>query len=130
MLILLGIGSLGLLSAAAVALAQQPGGGFPPSAPVPGGKKSGMIYTNKRAFKLPVNLPLEQRAQLRSLCLYVKTRDTEWQKHLSMSPMETEFIYRAAQDGEYWFIVGTEDRNGQTRPAPHEVKMRRRGSRS
>jgi hypothetical protein len=76
------------------------------------------IYTNKAAFKLPLQIAEPMRGQLREVLLYMKDgADGPWTLKESVSPSQKEFICRVAHDGEYSFAVGTLDKNGQRIPA-------------
>jgi len=76
------------------------------------------IYTNKAAFKLPLQIAEPMRGQLREVLLYMKDgADGAWTLKESVSPSQKEFICRVAHDGEYSFAVGTVDKHGQRVPA-------------
>jgi hypothetical protein len=68
--------------------------------------------------KLPVEIEEAQRAQLKSLVLYMKeSTQGSWIKVDQGLPHLTEFIFRAPHEGEYWFRVVAIDNQGRTQPA-------------
>src|SRR5262249_52282707 len=76
------------------------------------------VFTNRTAFKLPLQVDDRERNRLQSIQLYVKTNPAEpWALKDTISPVQREFIYRAAQDGEYWFTLVTVDKAGRANPA-------------
>jgi hypothetical protein len=76
------------------------------------------VYTNKTAFKLPLQVDERERGWLQTIQLYVKTNPAEpWALRDSISPSQREFVYRVPQDGEYWFTLVTVDKNGKPSPA-------------
>jgi hypothetical protein len=105
-------------AAASTATAQQFGkepGPFP-------AKNVVTKFTNKKNFKLPVaNLTPAERSKLKALCLYCRTPNTNWVRCATIDPMNEYFVYKAEQDGEYWFIVASEDRSGRVYPSLEEM---------
>jgi hypothetical protein len=75
------------------------------------------IYTNKPAFKLPLRVDDKDRERLQEVQLYVREGPGgTWEKKDSVSPTQKEFVFRPAQDGEYWFTVVTLDKSGKQNP--------------
>jgi hypothetical protein len=75
------------------------------------------IYTNKPAFKLPLRVDEKDRLRLQEVQLYVREGPSGvWEKKDSVSPAQKEFVFRPAQDGEYWFTVVTVDKSGKQNP--------------
>ena len=76
------------------------------------------IYTNRTSFKLPVRLEEKDRPRIQAVELHVRNGVTgAWTLQSSVPPTQNEFIYRATQDGEYWFTVVTVDKYGNRNPA-------------
>lgn len=113
---------------AARAVPQLPAGpiGLPPPAPPDG---AGVVWKkatgddlprahtiNSRRFDLPVRMTPECQRELREVRLYVKTPKTEWRLQESVSPYAEKFACRVPEDGEYWYLLVTVDRRGQTDP--------------
>ena len=75
------------------------------------------IYTNKPAFKLPLRVDDKDRERLQEVQLYVREGSGgTWEKKDSVAPTQKEFVFRPAQDGEYWFTVVTVDKSGKQNP--------------
>jgi hypothetical protein len=95
-------------SVTAWAIAQAP-------APAPGPKR---VYTNRMAFKLPLKVDEKDRPRLKEVQLCVRKGGTgEWVVAQTAPPTQNEFIYRAPEEGEYWFTVVTVDQAGRKNPA-------------
>lgn len=77
-----------------------------------------------RAFKIPIRLDPKKAGEVKSLTLLVSSdKGKTWEQAARKAPNEREFIYRAPNDGPYWFIVQQEDRAGRTNPSnPERVK--------
>jgi hypothetical protein len=89
---------------------------LPPVAPV-----------NLRGFTLPVRLKPEMRTGVAHLLLYVSPdQGRTWQLRGKMEPEQEGFKFQADGDGEFWFIVATENAAGEQNPpnvyrvAPHQ----------
>jgi hypothetical protein len=101
-----------LAMASAMAIGGTVGYGQAPSAPAP--RK---IYTNRTAFKLPLQVEERERDRLQEVQLYVKNGPGgAWALKESVAPSQKEFIFRAPQEGEYWFTVATMDKSGKMNP--------------
>src|SRR5262249_4534122 len=75
------------------------------------------IYTNRTAFKLPLRVEEKDRPRLQEVQLYVRSGPQgTWEMKDRADPNKTEFIYRVAQEGEYWFAVVTIDKAGVKNP--------------
>jgi hypothetical protein len=75
------------------------------------------VYTNRKAFKLPIQVDDRERSRLQKIQLYVKTHPAQpWALHDTIDPNQREFVYHTTQDGEYWFTLVTMDRAGRTSP--------------
>jgi hypothetical protein len=75
------------------------------------------IYTNRSAFKLPLQVEEGERGRLQEVQLYVKNGPgAPWTLKESVAPTTKEFVFRAPQDGEYWFTVTTVDKAGKMNP--------------
>jgi hypothetical protein len=76
------------------------------------------VYTNRAAFKLPLRIEEQERLRLKEVRLYVKTGSQgSWTLKETVAPSQTEFIFRAPQEGEYAFCVVTVDKSGKCSPA-------------
>jgi len=86
---------------------------------VPGQRpQTAKTYMNKMVFHLPVLIDNQARASLRELRLYAKEApDQPWVLKEKAPPSQRLFTYRAAQDGEYWFMVVSVDHHGRAIPA-------------
>jgi hypothetical protein len=102
----------GLTLGSLAAHAQAPAA--PTTAPAPA-----KMFTNKQQFRLPFNLADGERLKLREIQLYVKYGNEGWTCKETATPMQKAFVYKAAQDGEYWFSIVTVDKSG--RPTPVDV---------
>ena len=93
-----------------------PGLGNPPPAaparPIP-------TFTNRTVFTIPFHIdrPARIAQEPVEVQLYVSSnRGVAWQLYSKTEPAKGLFLVRAAMDGEYWFLVRTLDRSGQTYP--------------
>ena len=85
-------------------------------APAPPGVRK--VYTNRTAFKLPLQVDERERSRLQEIQLWVKTGPAApWTKRDAVPPTQKEFIFRTQEDGEYWFTLVTLDRSGKANPA-------------
>ena len=82
------------------------------------------ISTRQTLFAIPFRIeqPTEPSQEPVEVQLYVSAdRGTTWHLHRQVAPARRHFVFRAAADGEYWFIVRTLDRSGYLRPERVEV---------
>ncbi len=97
--------------AAPLAAAAQP----PPFSPAPPAPTK--FYWNKKSFSLPVQIDDRNRANLAEVQLYVKDHPTHpWVCCEKGRPSQNAFSFRPLQDGEYWFVVVTVDKQGRATP--------------
>jgi hypothetical protein len=76
------------------------------------------IYTNRTAFKLPLQVEESERSRLQEIQLFVKNGPSGvWTLKDKVPPTQREFVIRGLQDGEYWFTLVTMDKAGKTNPA-------------
>ncbi len=97
-------------------------GSLPPVPDDKPAKKTGIVYTKKRAFNLPVTIPERERKKLSALYLYVKAPNSDWVKYMSVAPVVDNFIFQAKGDGEHWFLVAIVDLDGRVSPSIDEAK--------
>ena len=77
------------------------------------------IPTRQTQFSIPfqvdqAELPEQQPVEVH---LYVSTdQGAHWQLYGKIEPAQSQFLFRAGGDGEYWFLIRTLDRLGQLRP--------------
>ncbi len=76
-----------------------------------------MTYTKNTIFHLPVQMDDRTRANLREVCLYVKSGMGDWVRQEIGQPTMTHFSYQVPRDGEYWFSLVTVDKAGKMTPA-------------
>ncbi len=98
-----------------VATGAQPGlsvgqdsGGMP--APIP---------TRQTYFAIPFEIDQIEHPTLGAAEIQLfasRDRGTTWQHETSVAPTTKHFLFRASEDGEYWFSVRTRDRSGNFRP--------------
>jgi hypothetical protein len=82
-------------------------------------------FMPKRGFRIPIRVKDAKRAnELQAFILLVsKDQGKVWEPVDRKPSTEREFIYRAPEEGTYWFIVQEEDRAGRTNPSnPERVK--------
>ena len=89
------------------AMAQAPAAGQLPK----------MTYTKNTIFHLPVQMDERTRANVREICLYVKSGSGDWVRQETGLPSMTQFNYKVPRDGEYWFSLVTIDKAGRMTPA-------------
>jgi hypothetical protein len=77
------------------------------------------VYINRTAFKIPLKKIEERdRARLQEVRLYVRQgAGGKWNMAAHAPPTQTEFIYQAPGDGEYWFAVAAVDLSGRMNPS-------------
>ena len=76
-----------------------------------------ITYTKNTIFHLPVQMDERTRANVREICLYVKSGTGDWVRQETGLPNMTQFNYRVPRDGEYWFSLVTIDKAGRMTPA-------------
>ena len=75
-------------------------------------------YVNNVAVRLPIEIENAQRAKLQGLVLYVKDNPQgAWQKIEQGPPQQTEFVFQAPREGEYWFRIVAIDTQGRSHPS-------------
>jgi hypothetical protein len=82
-------------------------------------------FMPSRGIRLPLKVTDPKRAsEIQAFILLVsKDKGKVWEPVDRKPPTEHEFIYRAPEDGPYWFLVQQEDRTGRTNPSnPERVK--------
>jgi hypothetical protein len=81
-------------------------------------------FMNDRAFRIPIKLDAKRSGDIKTLILlFSQDKGRAWQPVDRKTPTEREFIFRAPDDGSYWFIIQEEDRSGRTNPSnPERVK--------
>ncbi len=72
---------------------------------------------HKRTFTMPVQIDARVRDQIKKVRLFV-SRDygKNWALQEESPPSATKFIFKAPEDGTYWFVVQTLDLIGQLEP--------------
>lgn len=96
----------------AVALLGQTAATAPPTMP-------DMLTTRQPVFALPfsVDPTTDAARQPVEVQLHVSLdRGAHWQVYAKAPPTQKHFMFRAGEDGEYWFAIRTIDRSGQARP--------------
>jgi hypothetical protein len=92
---------------------------------IPGGAGAGRpalpepIATRQAVFIIPfhVQKATERGREPAEVQLYFSAdQGTSWRLYDKADPAQGHFLFRAAGDGEYWFVVRTVDRSGQIRP--------------
>ncbi len=74
-------------------------------------------YMNQRAFKIPIRMNAEKRAELRGLVLYLSTdQGKSWGVQERGTPDKEVFLFTAPKDGTYWFTVATVNTRGEEEP--------------
>lgn len=80
----------------------------------PGPRK---IFTNKTAFKLPLQVDEKERSRIKEVQLWVKEGASgTWGLKETVPATKKEFVFRTQQEGEYWFSVVTVDLSGRKNP--------------
>jgi hypothetical protein len=76
------------------------------------------IYYPKPAFRIPVTIPAEGRDVVRQVRLWVSDdRGQNWKEVGQVTPLQSEFPFRATRDAEYWFALQTVDIRGKIYPS-------------
>jgi hypothetical protein len=88
-----------------------------PAQPPSSAKLPKMTYTKNTVFHLPVQMDDKDRANVREVCLYVKSGSADWVRQETGLPSISHFSYKVPRDGEYWFSLVTIDRQGRMTPA-------------
>jgi hypothetical protein len=89
------------------------------SAQAPKNEPPRTVYINRTAFKIPLRKIEERdRARLKEVRLYVRQGASgSWEKVAHAPPTQSEFIYQAPGDGEYWFAVAAVDLSDHMNPS-------------
>ncbi len=104
--------SLGVLGAA-LCLAAVAGGGNSLAA-----KEPEIQFWRKTTFALSFNQPRAGRDRPQEVHLHVSSdRGQTWEPYAQSPPDQTRFVFKAPQDGEYWFMLRTKFASGQYLPA-------------
>lgn len=92
-------------------------GATPAGAPI--GPPSAPITTRHTSFSIPFRVDGPQNAPRASVEVQLhmsEDRGVTWQLASRVAPDAGKFTFRAARDGEYWFMVRTLDQQGVLRP--------------
>jgi hypothetical protein len=106
---------------AAVRAAAQIPVGLPPTEEVP------LFPTRQPAFDIPFQIdePIPGQEPVEVQLHVSDDRGTTWNVASKVNPDTGRFSYRAARDGEYWFLVRTLNRQGRLLPEkPFTAEMR------
>ncbi len=102
-------------------------GAVDPAAPLAASAAPAPIYWRQSLFSIPFHLDRPDRATPvpAEVQLYVSPdRGVHWDNWRQAPPEKGFFLFKAGNDGEYWFDVRTLDRSGQIRPqGPHTPKL-------
>lgn len=78
------------------------------------------ITTRQTVFAIPFKVDKSGRTTV-EVRLYVSSdRGANWEMCDKVAPEKSQFLFRAPNDGEYWFLISTVDRSGQIRPQRSE----------
>lgn len=84
---------------------------------VPGQLPEDVWATNKRTFRIPIDIQPQRRQEIRQLFLYVSTdKGKSWEQYQAVPPSSNGFTFNAKQDGEYWFRAAAINRQGNQEP--------------
>jgi hypothetical protein len=76
------------------------------------------VYFNQPMFKIPIRFPNERRAEIQKFILYVsRDQGKSWECQEQAPPTANSFIYKAREDGVYWFTIATLDTQGHESPS-------------
>jgi tetratricopeptide (TPR) repeat protein len=75
------------------------------------------ITIASRTFELPVKVEAANRKSLQEIRLYVKTPKSGWSLQAAAGPNVEQFSCKTPEDGEYWYLLVTVDKQGRTTPA-------------
>jgi hypothetical protein len=89
--------------------------------PPAGEAVAGKHYTRETVFRLPIKIEEKSRGNIKEVHLYVKSPTSNWQRVDQASPAQSEFKFKAPQDGEYWFTLVTVDMKGTPSPSPSDL---------
>mgnify|MGYP000092700416 CR=1 FL=1 len=83
------------------------------------------IYTRQTYFAIPFRVDAStanSRREPIQVLLYVSTnRGATWELNSQVEPEKGHFLFRAASDGEFWFLLRTAVRGDQTQPPSKEM---------
>jgi hypothetical protein len=77
------------------------------------------LYTRQTSFSIPFQVDRAALANrsLAEVQLHLSTdRGEHWEVHERVPPEKGSFVYRAPHDGEYWFCVRSQDKQGKILP--------------
>jgi hypothetical protein len=87
-----------------------------------------MVWTNSRDIKLPIKYEKDRKSIRQAILWYARNGENTWYIASAVAPTADSFIFRAPEDGLYWFTMQTEDLQGRrdppdlTKTAP-DIKM-------
>jgi len=94
--------------------------GFPASVePTPVATMPTPVATRQMLFAIPFQVERHEQSAEEpvEVQLYASAdRGVTWHPYAKVAPTAQQFVFRAAADGEYWFVVRTLDRSGRLRP--------------
>ena len=75
-------------------------------------------YSNRRSFRMPVNIPAAEVPRTREIQLWVSSdRGASWAPVATTAPNQPAFNFAAKADGLYWFAARRVDTEGRLFPA-------------
>ncbi|MFO0947309.1 MAG: hypothetical protein U1D30_15455 [Planctomycetota bacterium] len=81
-------------------------------------ENDGIVYSPHQAFRIPLDLTNEERAQVSAIRLYVsEDQGNSWVLHSDGAPDMKIITFRATRDGSYWFSIAMVDHQGKQVPA-------------
>jgi RNA polymerase sigma factor (sigma-70 family) len=84
---------------------------------VPRDFRAEMIFVSTRSFALPLRVDPAMREKIGGFILYVSKDNGQTVEIADRKPPTAQrFHYQAPGDGIYWFVVGTESKEGRARP--------------
>lgn len=75
------------------------------------------VPTNQTSFGIPIEIHQHPERISEFQLLVSNDQGANWGLYQRRQPNDTEFLFEATQDGEYWFSMRTIDRNQQARPS-------------
>lgn len=76
------------------------------------------VSVNKKSFNIPFKLEAKDQERIVEVLLFEsRDRGRSWQLHSRQNPKASNFPYQCENDGEFWFAVRSEDRDGRTIPS-------------
>ena len=99
---------------AALAEPPKPAAVVAPEMPPP--PPEGTVVTRKPALTLPIVLDEPSRAELSAVALYVRRPGQEWREVGRGKPDQSEYPFKAGDDGDYEFFFATFDKGGRRYP--------------